>query len=247
MKRAVWLTVVAFVAFAAIVIARLPASWMSPSPKSDITCTDLEGTVWSATCTGLTAQHQLLGDLTWNLHPSRLLLGKLTADLVLTGPAGNGRGLVEVGLGRTLTARDVHLDLRLDPRLIAQLPPDLKGQVHADIAFLAVSDHRIRSLEGRLEAHNLTLRMGANTEDLGSFALTFPSGSTTAEPVGQLRDLGGPLEVQGGVHLTPEPGFSVQSQVRAGSSASTDLTQILRYLGSPDAQGWRLFTFSETF
>ncbi len=245
MKRAVWLTVVAVVAFAAIVVARLPSSWMAPSPNADITCTDLEGTVWNATCSGLTAQHQLIGDLTWNLHPSRLLLGKLAADLILTGPGLNGRGFVEVGLGRVLTARDVHLDMRLDPPLIAQLPPDLRGQVHADITFLAASDHGIRSVEGRVEARNLTLQMGANREDLGSFSLTFPR--ATGQPVGQLRDLGGPLEVQGGVHLTPEPGFMVQSQVRARPSASTDLTQILRYLGSPDAQGWRLFTFSETF
>jgi|SRR5579863_5094115 len=245
MNRAIWLTVAALVAFGAIVVARLPASWLVPTSKSDVQCTDVSGTVWNATCTGLLVQRQPVGDLTWDIHAGRLLAGKLGADLVLTRANGSARGYVEAGLGQTLTARDLHVDLPLDPALMPQLPSNLTGHLHADIAALRVAYHRVRSIIGRIEARDLRLGIGGTAEELGSYQLTFPA--TGGTPVGQLGDLGGPLEVRGTLTLTPEPGFSLQSQVRPRPSASAELSRDIQFLGSPDSQGWRPFLIAGTF
>jgi hypothetical protein len=47
--------------------------------------------------------------------------------------------------------------------------------------------------------------------------------------------------------LTPEPGFDLQGLVAARPSASADLVQNLRFLGSPDAQGRRQFSLESSF
>ncbi len=81
----------------------------------------------------------------------------------------------------------------------------------------------------------------------GSYSVTFPP-PTAGDPVGQLKDLGsGPLAVEGALKLTPAPGFDLQGLVAARPSASADLVQNLRFLGSPDAQGRREFSLESSF
>ncbi len=248
MKRTIWLIVFGVLVFLGIVVARLPASWVLPGPKSGMTCSDVDGTVWNGSCSSLTVQNQPVGDLSWELHGTRLLSGKINADIVVTRPTGALRGNVESGFDQKVVARDVVLDLPIDQELAAALGPNLRGlrgKLHAQIAYLLLDKKQtIRAVEGVIEAHDLT----DGVQQWGSYSVTFPP-PTTGVPVGQLKDLGtGPLAVQGAVRLTPSPpGFDVQGLVAARPSASPELAQDLRMLGSPDEQGRRQFSFESTF
>jgi general secretion pathway protein N len=217
-----------------------------PDPKSGVTCTDADGTIWSGTCTGLTFQQQPIGDLSWEVHASRLLAGKINADLVVTRPTGSAHGNVETGFDKKITARDIRADLPLDPALTSALPPDfhgLRGKLHAQIASLRVDGQTIRAIEGVVEAHDLI----NGAQSWGSYSITFPP-PTTGDPVGQIRDLGnGPLAVEGTLKLTPEPGFDLEGLVTARPTASPELARDIQYLGSPDAQGRRPFSLAGTF
>jgi len=268
MKRTVWLIVFGIVAFTAIVVARLPASWVipvvsappsGPSPISlsppgavasanDVGCVETEGTIWDGSCIGLTAGRQPVGDLSWELHPLRLLAAKLDGDIVLTSPSGNLRASVEIGFGKVLTARNLDANLTIDPRLIPQLPPDFRdvhGTLDTRISLLRVQANTIRTLEGTLEIHDLQAGSGATAEQYGSYSLSFPGGG--GAPVGQLRDLGGPLAVEGSVRLLPGPGFELQGLLAPRPTASQKLADEIRYLGSPDAQGRRPFMLEMSF
>jgi hypothetical protein len=193
----------------------------------------------------MTVKGQAIGDLSWEVFASRLLTGKFAAFVVFTRATGSARGTVEVGFGGHLSGRDIHLDLPLDPTLLPQLPRDLTGRVHADLASIQVSRHAITSVQGQIEAHDLQMGAGGAIQPFGSYSLTFNPPSTP--PVGQLRDLGGPLEVEGTVRLTPEPGFNLQGLVKARPGASEALVRELQFLGSPDAQGRRPFALESSF
>src|SRR3981081_2779394 len=141
MKRAIWLILFGVLVFAGIVVARLPASWVLPGPKSGVTCADADGTVWSGTCTGLTVQQQPVGDLSWEVHASRLLAGKLNADILITRPAGAAQGNGEGGLDKSNSPRNIKAALPLDRALVAALPPNLqglRGKIHAELAHVRV-------------------------------------------------------------------------------------------------------------
>src|SRR5689334_1511826 len=97
MRRTLWLVLIGLLAFVGFIIARLPASWIAPGPTSPVRCSDVDGTLWSGTCTGLTAYRQSYGDLSWEVHPLRLLAGKLSASVVLVRGTGSARGLVDGG------------------------------------------------------------------------------------------------------------------------------------------------------
>jgi general secretion pathway protein N len=245
MKRALLLIVLGLLVFAGIIIARLPASWVMPDAKSGVACADIDGTIWNGTCTGLTVQQQAIGDLSWELHASRLLAAKLNAAVVLTRPSGISHATVEIGLDKNITARDIRVDMPLDQQLMPQLPPNLHGTVHADLALVRVEKGAIKALQGNVEAHDLVDGAGSAAHALGSYSLSFPAAE--GNPVGKLRDLGGPLQVDGTFTLTPEPGYILQGFVTPRATAAPDLVREIQILGSPDAQGRRPFGLEGAF
>lgn len=242
MKRVIWITILAVVAFAMIIIARLPASWVVPSPPAKIACAGTDGSIWNGTCSGLTVQGKAFGDVTWELHASRLLSGKVAARITVTGPAGAAQGDLESNFsGKDITAQHLTAEFPLDPSLIPQLPPTLHGSAHAELTSARVQNGVITELQGHVEGRDLGNAQGA----FGSYAVTFPGGP--GEPTGQLHDLGGPLAVEGTLRLTREPGFDLQGLVTARPTAPPDLAKDIQFLGSPDAQGRRPFALAATF
>jgi general secretion pathway protein N len=238
----------AVVAFAVIVVARLPASWVVPAPPSAVSCATVDGSIWSGTCGGLIVQGSALGDLVWDIHALRLLTGKLSANIVLTRPTGSVRGDFDVGIDKSLTARNVLADLPLDQGVMSLMPINLRtvhGTAHADIAFAHVVKKIVTQLQGHIELHDLEDH-GRDVLPLGNYSLTFPGGS--GNPTGQLQDMGGPLAVQGTVRLTQDmPGFELQGYITPRADAAPALLNQLQYLGSPDAQGRRQFGTTVTF
>ena len=243
MKRSLWIALAAIV-FAAIVIARMPAAWIIPAGRPQGSCASVDGSLWSGTCAGLNVRGTPVGDLSWELHPLRLAAGRLAAHVTVTQGAANATADVELGLGQRLSARHVLADFPLDPKLVPGLPPALHGHAHLDLALLEIQHGIITQLQGRIEAHDLQERSGANTS-LGSYVVTFPAGS--GDPIGQIRDLEGPLALEGTLHLTRQPGFELEGLIAARQGAPAELINNLRFLGSPDASGRRTFSLSGTF
>ena len=246
MKRTLTVIVLVIVAFAAIVLARLPASWLLPASGPDFSCASVAGSLWNGYCSGLKVRGTALGDLTWQLRPSRLLLGKLAAHVdVEHPPATSAQGDVEIGLGGTVVARDLTASLPLDPKLLPGAPLTLSGTLHLDLAIARVTRNGvIERLEGRIEASDLVDHSGYVTP-LGNFVVTFPGG--TPQPAGDVQDAGGPLAVQGKLVLTPQPGYDLSGYVTPRQSATQALINAIQFLGSPDAQGRRQFALSGTY
>jgi hypothetical protein len=80
---------------------------------------------------------------------------------------------------------------------------------------------------------------------LGSYAVSFPGGD--GEPVGQIKDLGGPLSLQGTLRFPRQGGYDLEGFVATRPEAAPELINNLRFLGSPDASGRRQFTMTGTF
>jgi general secretion pathway protein N len=243
-RRSLWIALLAAVAFVVIVLARMPAAWVLPARAAQWTCASIDGSLWSGTCAGLTVSGTPLGDMSWQLHPLRLLTGRLAAHLTLSHGPADAAADVELTFGQRLTARNVVADLPLDPALLPSVPPNVHGRAHVELALAQVQHGVIRQLQGRIEARNLEERSGNNTA-LGSYSVSFPGGS--GDPVGTLRDLEGPLALEGTLRLTPAPGFELEGVIAARRSAPPELVNSLRFLGSPDATGRRPFSLSGTF
>ncbi|HYB32410.1 MAG TPA: type II secretion system protein N [Steroidobacteraceae bacterium] len=242
MRRGVWIGLLAAVAFAAVVLVRLPAAWIIPAGRTQ-GCASVDGSLWSGGCTGLTVGGTPVGDVSWDLLPLRLLRGRLAAHVTVHG-AANASADVELGFAQRVTARNIVADAPLDPSLMPGVPPSLHGQAHLELALVEIEHGIIMQLQGRIEARNLEDRSDANTP-LGSFVLVFPGGS--GEPVGKLHDLDGPLALEGTLRLTRAPGFELEGLIAPRRGAAPAIVSNIRFLGSPDASGRRPFSLAGTF
>jgi general secretion pathway protein N len=246
MKRTIWISLLAALAFAIILLVRLPASWLSGSLPAGVSCGHINGTIWNGVCSGLNVQNTALGDLKWKLRPAALLSGRLASQVALDGPAGVGTSEVELRRNGELTARNVRANLPLNPAVIRALPANLRGNIETDLALLRFENRIVTGIEGRIDVRDLEQR-GAPNSNWGDYVVSFPPLAGNGEPVGDLRSVKGPLEIEGKLRLTREPGYVLDGFVAPRAGASPELVQQLGMLGTPDAQGRRPFSVAGTF
>jgi hypothetical protein len=240
-RRGILITILAVVAFVVIVIARLPASWVIPAPPAPFSCGAVDGSIWNGSCSGLVAQGAPVGDLTWDVHAWRLLTGKLAVNVTLNRSVGSISGDFAVGFDKSITADNAQANLPLDHDLLSLLPRGLRtlqGSLQANIAHARLTKNNIvTELKGTLQVQGLEDHDRGDVTSFGSYELTFPGNSTP--PAGDLKDLGGPLGVEGHVVMMQDkPGVNLDLFITPRGNVPPSLMNQLQFL-APDAQGRR--------
>ena len=229
--------------FSIILVTQFPASWCRWVLPAGVQCRQPEGSLWSGRCDDLEVQRLALGEVRWQLHPLDLLRARLGADLELSQGAARLRGRFALGFGGRIEAHDLEIHaLSLAQLPASQLPRGLRGVLQARIPSLSWDGARFESLTGVLNVQGLAVQRDV----FGDYQLEFPPDAPEAL-VGGLRDTGGPLHVVGSVRVLPAPGVELNGRVAARDGAAADLADQIRYLGSPDAEGMRPFSFAATF
>ncbi len=227
----------ALLVFLGTLLARFPAKAAARWLPSTVVCEQPQGTVWRGSCTHLQTPSLTLADVTWTLHPAALLHATLLADVSSADPRLSGQGQVELEHGGTVTARALQVRLPLRGGL-SQIPPGFDGTIEADVASVRLNSGMLDELVGTVRA--LQLRSDLFGE-LGSFELRFPEDGSM---LGQLRDLSGPLALQGQVQLTRQNAYTASGTLQSRPSASQQLTQAMQLIGPPDSEGRRTFSLA---
>lgn len=244
MKRLL-IIVLAAAVFIAVLIARLPAAWVLPAFGHGLACSSVHGSVWDGECIDAHIQDIAVDQLLWQVHPHALLRGRLSVTVSVLRGNDTASGELSLGWRGTLHGRDLHARFRLDPALVPIIPSYITGRVAADIAHITLKRNgTVTRLRGRITVRNLIDSSGQVTP-LGSFVANFPGGPR--EPLGRLRDLGGPLALTGTLRLTAQPGYVLHANLATRADAAPSLVQALEYLGAPDAEGRRPFALAGTY
>jgi general secretion pathway protein N len=239
--------ILAAIAFALVLVVRLPARWLGWLLPAGLHCQQLDGSAWNGSCTGLVSGGSAIGDVSWNLQVLQLLRARLDLRLDLAGVGSSAHGDVAVGFGGAIHGRDVTLDLPLTSALVSSLPAGAHARLRGTLARIEWTGKYLAQLQGALMIQDL---VGSQGQALGSYQVSFPPDPAAADadmPRGEVHDSGGPLELTGTVQLTHDPGYVVEGHVAPRPSASTDIVDMLKYLGSPDASYRRPFSLMGTF
>ncbi len=238
--------IVALIGFMLVLIVRFPARWISPLLPHGMHCRQLDGSAWNGSCTGLTRSSGALGDLTWELHALQLLRGRLDLQLDLTNQGSYLRGDVALGLGGALHGRDVSLDFPLNSQVLSSLPAGAHARLLGKLSRIEWTGKYLSALQGELDVEDLVGSQGAA---FGNYQAIFapPADGNADIPLGVVRDSGGALALDATLQLNHDPGYVLQGHVAARPSASPEIANVIRYLGSPDAAGRRPFSLAGTF
>jgi hypothetical protein len=243
LRRAI---ILAVIAFALVLIVRFPARWLGPLLPRGLHCQALSGSAWHGSCVGLSGTGGSQGDLTWDLQLLQLLRARLGLQLDLENQGSYVRGEVAFSLGGGVHGRDVTLDLPLTSALVSSLPAGAHAHLLGQLARIEWTGKYLSELQGEVQIQDL---VGSQGQAFGSYQVTFtPAGSDNSDlPTGEVHDRGGALQLDATLQLTHDPGYLVQGHVAARPSASADINDTLKYLGTPDASGRRPFSLQGTF
>jgi hypothetical protein len=236
--------ILAAVIFCITLVARLPArSGLSFLPAG-VSCEDPGGTLWRGNCGQLRSSDLSIAGVSWKLHPFALLGLKLRADLSSADPNAGGSTSVEAARNGDVAISDLRAALPLSVTSHV-LPPGDSATLVLELPAAKIQNSHLVAIEGKIRL--LQLHIANPPMDLGSYEVQFPPGNTRPTMVGQLRDLEGPLAVNGQVRLEISGNYEAEGTVVARDSANQDLNKALQlFLGPADPRGQRTFSLAGT-
>lgn len=248
MKRAYWAGILLlYMAFLAITAPSSMLFWAANKLFSPYTITaeSSSGTIWHGEARGTVlagkGQQALhLGQASWSLNLLRLLSGKLSADLVLTGNSTKGHGNVVLGMH---SLRLQQVDLSTPAALLAYVTPrlglwQLQGVLNIrSNEFLLQPGHYQGNGEITWEQAGISL---SKVNPIGSYHATF-SGMEKAIQI-QLQTQTGPLELVGKGNWSQPAGFEFDGSAKAREH-EPELRNLLGLIGKPNQDGFYTIKF----
>ena len=237
-RRIVLLAAAGILAALAGIVAQFPArvalAWFAPP---GIVAWGVEGSIWEGGAAGIVVRGHPLGTLSWDARPAGLLSLQPAWKLYLRTPDDGflaGRFAVSL-LANRQRINDLEGALELDALPPALVPDGVAGQARIGLQTLVLEGGWPALVTGR--ASVATLDLPGVILALGPFEFVFPEHDGT--PVGAIRSLGGPLEVDGQVEL-PAPGqWRFSAELAPGENPPRELVDGLRFVGEDLGDGRR--------
>ena len=236
-------------AYIALTLATFPAGtalhWFAPP---GVTFAGVAGTFWSGSAATCSVNGFTVEALRWNLRPTSLLLGRISADVEARIPDGFVSGNITASPS-TVRFSDLRGTTSL-PALVGVLPVrGIRGQASVALEELVLEDGWPAAAVGELKLAGLEslplIPDGSGAYvPLGDYTVSFvpaPAGELAATFV----DNGGPLEVEGAVALDAQRVYTLDALVEPRADAPEMLVEGLRIMtAEPDAEGRRRFNLS---
>ena len=247
MRKALPLIAAGVAAFLVTLLAIVPASVVTTFLPPTVTLGITSGTLWNGATDSLVVAGQSLGGLRWKFHPLQLFRARLAFDGELLRSDGQVKGRIALGRGGHYDARDlqIHLPLSALPPGIA--PRGWSGVLRAQLQSLEIAPKTAPRAIGTVEVRSLQAPPPGGAA-VGSYSVAFDGTSAQAgKLVGHLKDLEGPMQVAGTLTLAADRSYVIEGLVAPRAGASQSVTDTLRFLGNPDAQGRRPFSVAGTY
>jgi general secretion pathway protein N len=235
-------------------VATFPATRLTSTLQTKgILVSGVSGSIWNGRAAALQVNGLTLGATEWSISSWRLLIGTLSVDIHTKRDDGYIDATARATLSGSLTLHRLRASLPVNALSSLGLPgggtAGWSGTLQLNLDKLAFANRWPTEIRGTIEAANLVGPAQQPTQ-LGGYRITFPapnSGATGGAIQGALQSMDdAPLEVVGTVRLTPDRNYVIDAQVATRASAPSNMVKALQYLGPPDAQGKRPFSFAGT-
>jgi general secretion pathway protein N len=222
-------------AFIISLVITVPARVLSGYLPPDIRASGLQGTLWQGQTDRLRFRGFDLGQVSWNVQPLALLVGRLQSDVTIDQADLQGQGTVTIGFN-SIRLTDTHLEgnTQLLAAYLSNYGVHIDGHLQADIPALQFNDRGPQVADAVVVWRNARVMSPAEL-GLGDVNVMLEQDGGTA--IANLGNTGDELHLNGGARL--KPGWQYQATVRIEPTPSTpeEVRNALPYLGSPDARG----------
>jgi len=199
----------------------------------------VSGTAWSGQAAVLQLQNQTLEKLQWQLKPWSVLFGQLELDIKLDG--SNVAGSARIGLQPDGAIQLTDVDMLLAAAEMStqfQLPVDLAGQFIVQLQTAQLMGQKILSAEGVVHWQRAAV-VAPFDQPLGEFVaqLSTDVEGDQVEIRAQVKDAGGPLQLDGVASLNPDGNYKFNGSVSVRDAQQQLLVQAVKAMGRPGKDG----------
>lgn len=217
--------------------ARAAYHWFAPET---VRLSGISGTVWSGAAAEGSFGGFYAGNIGWRFRPAALFTGKIgyavSADLAGGSVAGN----TAIAPGGSVHLADLSARLPLTALSVAAAGTGAKGMLDLRFDSLVLEDGWPVHAAGIAGVRNFVIP-ALSSAPLGDYRAEWETAGDVV--TGRFEDVSGMLDLAGTLELRRDRSYVLSGRVQATGTATPDLVQQLRFLGSPDAQGMRSFRF----
>jgi hypothetical protein len=186
----------------AVIVAALPASLITHFLPPTVHAEDFSGSLWHGSAGKLSVNALDAGALEWRLHPQALLHMAVAADLrwVKVGFVVDAAVAID---RQGFTAHDIKGSGPIEDLRDFGIASGWRGTAEINFSELKGDFTQPLAAVGDVKVSDLSSPQVAGGADLGSYDLVLAEGAVSADGVtAELRDAGGPLEMQALVHYS---------------------------------------------
>lgn len=245
-RRRVWpLLLLGVLAYAIFLLVQFPAAVAHAFARgalsgAGVQLAGLSGSVWSGRAASAQIQGLPLGGVNWQLRVLPLLTGRAAGELSFRHDQGSGRTRFSAGNGNArLNDVEAQIPAAHVAPLVKAVPLTLGGTLvlrMQEIEMQADAPAKLVSASGRLVWQDAALGV-ANPRAYALGNLGADIETTTDGLRANLRDGGGPLEMDVQALLTPDARYRVTGRFGTRAEAEQELVTAIRFMGRPGPDG----------
>jgi hypothetical protein len=236
----------AYVAFA---LSTFPAAvayrWLAPQ---GVSFSGIDGTLWRGSAVAGAVGDLALRDIRWTVQPTRLLIGRLAANIQARLTEGSVRAHVSASPSRVVLS-EVQGSTSI-ATLRSVLPvAGVRGDASVNLNELDLEGGAVTGVLGELRLGRLEVAPfvpGPSRElvPVGDYLVKFLDSAGKGINA-SFADAGGPLEVAGTLVLDEQRNYTLDGLVKPRPDASRQLVEGLNIItAEPDAEGRRRLTLT---
>ncbi|MEN8178068.1 MAG: type II secretion system protein N [Pseudomonadota bacterium] len=221
-------------------LAYLPAKhalyWLTPE-DFPVVADDAQGTLWKGSATQTFYRDIELGSSAWAFRPLSLLIGQINYQIDLSDNKQkiSGDAARNFITGEyVVSALKGSIEATNIPSLIGQPFVHLDGHLDIDIKRIKVLNQQVTAASGRLRWDDAIIQKPVRTK-LGSLQFDLSGDETMLKT--HIKDIAGPLKVDGVVELLPDGNYRINGKVKQTDSSDQGLVSLLQNIGRPLADG----------
>tara|TARA_R110002126_G_scaffold88617_1_gene212276 strand:- start:746 stop:1507 length:762 start_codon:yes stop_codon:yes gene_type:complete len=234
--------VIGVIIYLVFLLVYLPANWLvsiAPLPNN-VAISGAEGTLWQGQASLVTIDQRQIEQVSWQLSPWGLLVGKADIDFKIGNRATpvSGKGSISWSFSG-LRANNIRFDLP-DSFLLAGARLPFKTQIDGDISLMVEILEQgkpwCEQLSGKLFLNNTNVKNQYGVYPLGNISL----GLSCLD--GQLKiatdETQNVLGLTGSAILGESNLVKVSAKIKPTDAQPKDLREALSFLGRQDSQGY---------
>lgn len=220
-------------------ISNLPATVLltTISLPAGMALTNISGTVWSGDVKEVKYAGIDLGSVRWELHPLKLVMGELSADISVENKKQYVNTEINLSFSGKVELEETRflIDLSSLQPLTYGMPFSYAGIASGYFPVSFFHKNNYIGLNGKLSLSEIEM-ISPQQQSFGDFHIDFRAENEGATS-GRIKDSAGLLKIDGLLTLNKNGQFNISAKVAAREKDSP-LEKVISFLGRKDAGGY---------